>query len=157
MMLAGTNSRAGSGTKLLIPVSFLFGLYVPTSINGNYSSLLWGGVLSLVGLLAFLTCFRRQGIGSTWCVLNSILLVMAIVASSVVSPFPEYRWGGLLPYAALALIYLLNISDLSAGPALGIALKIANVINIAAGVAIILHNSFIDNFLVVHYSTFYPE
>jgi hypothetical protein len=140
-----------------IAALFLLALYVPSSIAGDYSIPLWLGVLGLLGMLAIIVSFRRNGIGSRYCVINSLLLVAAIIAASVLSPFADYRWGGLLPYAVLALVYILNIQDLSGGPALRIALIAANIVNFAGGAGVVFHNTFVDNFLVSHYTTFYPE
>ncbi|HZR67190.1 MAG TPA: hypothetical protein VFA85_18770 [Terriglobales bacterium] len=142
---------------VLLGFLLLFGLYVPTSFSGTYSIPLWLGALGFIGLVALAASFRPNGIGSPFSVINSLVLVAAIIASSLVSPFPEYRWGGLLPFTVLALIYTLNMKDLTAGPYLRIAFIFTNILNLIAGAAVISHSSWIDNFLVTHYTSFYPE
>jgi hypothetical protein len=152
--LANLRSKASA---LFIAALFLFGLYVPSSIAGDYSIPLWLGVLGFLGLTAAIVSLRPNGIGGQYCVINSLLLVAAIIAGSILSPFPDYRWGGLLPYLVVALVYTLRISDLSGGRTLRVALTVANIVNLVAGAAVVFHNAFIDNFLVTHYTTFYPE
>jgi hypothetical protein len=135
----------------------MFGLYVPSSFAGVYSIPLWSGILSFVAATALVVSFRRNGIGSLYCLVNSLLLIAAILAASVISPFPDYRWGGLLPFAVLALIYILNVKDFSGGARLRTAMTVANLVNLVVGAGVIFHNASVDNFLVTHYTSFYPE
>lgn len=143
-------------SRVLIPASFLFGLYVPTSFAGDYSVALWAGLLGLLAIAVTVLLLRRSGIGSALCIINSLLIVDVILASSIISPFYEYRWGGLLPYVLLALLYILNIKEISAGQRLCTALMVTNLVNIVMGVGVILHNAAVDNVLIKYYSTFYP-
>lgn len=100
---------------------------------------------------------RRNGTRGTWCAVNSLLIPTTILAASIVSPFHEYRWGGLLPYTVLALLFAVNIRHLSAGPGFGNTWAVVNVVNIAAGAAVILHSNLVDKLLGDYYATFYPE
>ncbi len=109
-------------------------------------------MLLFAGLL-----MRRNGISSPWLCVNSLLMVGIILGATILSPFADYRWGGLLGFALLAFLYILNLRDVQGGRALRKLFMTANVLNIAGGVGIIVGYEPVRAFFVDYYSAFYPE
>src|SRR5581483_2582187 len=136
---------------------FLLGMYSPSSFGGVYSESLW----VLYGLafvcLLFPLLFERNGMGSSGLCVNSILLIASLLAATVISPFSEYRWGGLFGFLLLAFLYLVVLRDVTGGKSLQIIFVLANLVNVMLGMAVILGSELVDNFLVRYYSSFYPE
>jgi hypothetical protein len=141
----------------VIPACFLIGLYAPSSVGGVYSSLLWLAQFVALGVLLSMLLFRRGGATGPGRVANSILLVAALLAATLISPYSDYRWGGLLGYLFLAILYLVNLRGVSAQPYMRVIFLIANVLNLAAGFAIMAGVGRVGDFFVVHYAAFYPE
>jgi len=141
----------------LIGSMFILGLYAPTSFGGEFSSPLWGFYLAFAAVLLILLLLRKDGLTSYPLAGGSILMMAALFAATLLSPFPDYRWGGLLPYIPLSILFVVNIRDLSAGKRFPIILLIANLINVFLGIAAILQNERIGDFLVDHYSSAYSE
>lgn len=142
---------------LLILTMFLIGLYSPSSIGGVYSQTLWGfyGVLFVVLLSRLL--IDRDGLSTPWLCVNSILMIASLLAGTILSPFSDYRWGGLVGFLLLAVLYLVTLRDVSAGQILQTFFVIANVLNVFISAAIILGSDTVDRFLIQHYSSFYPD
>ena len=84
-------------------------------------------------------------------------MVAVLLGATMVSPFPDYRWGGLLGFALLGMLYATNLRALTGAKLLRTVFVTANVINITAGMAIIFGNGFMQRLTVSYYSTFYPE
>lgn len=141
-----------------VAVSLLMlGLYTPSSLGGVYSTALW--VMSFGVLLGLLLSLlgRKQGLGSFGQLVNSILILAILIGATVFAPFPEYKWGGLLPYLALCLLLNVNLRELSTGQRFRNWLTVAHIINLTAGIAVVLRSDFVCTFLVDHYSVFYPD
>ncbi len=149
---AGSNASAAGFAILLF-----LGLYLPTSSGGSYSVTLWGVYLGLLAAFLFLLLARRKGLSSLPMLVNSMMMVVLLFAASILSPFPEFRWGGLLPYLALALLFPVDIHDMWLGGRLRSWLTVINLINLAVGLGVMLHSSWVGSFLSNHYSMGTPE
>jgi hypothetical protein len=141
----------------LIGGMFILGLYAPTSFGGEFSLSLWGFYLVFVSFLLLLLLLRKDGLSSYPLAGGSILMIATLFAATLFSPFPDYRWGGLLPYVPLSILFLVNLRDLSVGRSFPAILWVANLINVFLGVAAILQNARIGDFLIDHYSSGYSE
>jgi hypothetical protein len=143
-------------SSILVSVLYLMGLYAPSSITGVYSEALWALYLVIVGVLFMGIALCRDGLASEWTCINSLLIIAALIGSTILSPFPDYRWGGLLPYLVLALLFTLDIRKIDTGGSFRTVFVVTNVVNIVWGAAMVLGNERVDNFVVSHYSAFYP-
>ncbi len=141
----------------LIATLFFFGLYSPTSFGGTYSVALWAVYFWFLAMILFALMCRKNGLGSTTLVANSVFIIAMLFIGTLTSPFPDYKWGGLLPYLVLALLFPLNIRSLTLGQRLRSWFGIANFINIAVGLAVILHSDPVGKFLSDHYSAGYAD
>src|SRR5437868_1038367 len=142
---------------LLLSGLLVLGLYSPSSIGGTYSLALWGAYFLLLSILVARIALRKDGLGSIFLCIVSLSIVVILLGATIVSPFQDYRWGGLLGFVLLAMLYVTNLRTLTGGKILRVVFVVANVINVVAGIAIILGSKFVQDLLVEHYSTFYPE
>jgi len=144
-------------SRFLVVSLFLIGVYGPTSFGGVYSEALWVAYFGILAVIFGLLIVQKGGLGSNGLCVNSILLISTIFAATVFSPFPDYRWGGLLGFALLAMMLVVNLRDLDSSSFLHDIFLFANWINVAAGFAIFAGVPSVREFFVDHYSAFYPE
>lgn len=149
-------ARTLTPTKIAPALLFL-GLYLPTSVGGVFSTALWGAWFVLLAVILSALALRKNGLGSAFLCATSVLMVAVLLGATMVSPFPDYRWGGLLGFALLGMLYATNLRALTGAKLLRTVFVTANVINITAGMAIIFGNGFMQRLTVSYYSTFYPE
>jgi hypothetical protein len=95
--------------------------------------------------------------GSTYLLGNSLLILATLFAATIRSPFPDYSWGGMLPFIPLVLLFATNLRDLGFDGALRPWLAMSNVINMVAGIAVVAHAERISDFIVNFYSFQYAE
>lgn len=150
-------ASSGVSPGFLLSALFLVGLYSPSSISGSYSTALWGAYFWLLATLLVLLMARKDGIQSVFVVSNSVLIVAVLFVASIFAPFPDYQWGGLLPFMGLAILYSVNLQELSPGNTLRRLITVANVINVTVGLAVILRSDWVGNFLADHYSAGYSD
>ena len=141
----------------LIAALFFIGLYSPTSVGGTYSLVLWALYFWLLAMILLALIWKKNGLGNVLSVANSIFIVAILFLGTITSPFPDYRWGGLLPYIGLALLFTLNLRSLTMGRRLRIWVRVANFINVGLGLAVILHSDLAGDFLVNLYSAGYAD
>jgi hypothetical protein len=141
----------------LIVLCFFMGAYMPSSFGGVFSEKLWLAQFALLAVLFMILLFRKNGAAGQGRLVNSIGLMAVILAATIVSPFPDYRWGGLLGYLLLALLFALNLRDVSAQPYLRAVFLAVNAVNLALGFTIMLGVEPVREFFVNNYSAFYPE
>jgi hypothetical protein len=141
----------------IVVLCFLIGAYVPSSFGGIYSENLWLAQFALLGLLFSILLLRRNGSAGYGRLVNSTVLVVVILVATIASPFFDYRWGGLLGYLLMALLFALNLRDVSARPYLRTAFLAVNFVNLALGFAILWGIEPVRAFFVNYYSAFYPE
>jgi hypothetical protein len=136
---------------------FVIGVYGPTSFGGVYSEALWVVYFGILAMIFGLLIVQKRGLGSNALCVNSILLIGSIFAATIFSPFPDYRWGGLLGFALLAIMLMVNLHDVDTRSSLHDIFLFANVVNVVAGFAIFAGVPAVREFFVDHYSAFYPE
>ncbi|HSS96386.1 MAG TPA: hypothetical protein VLK33_05130 [Terriglobales bacterium] len=135
----------------------MIGVYGPTSTAGVFSTALWTVYFLILIGVSSLLMIRKGGISGYWQFANSILLITLIVLGTVISPFYEYRWGGLIGYVALALLLTLNFRNVSGRNYLPFVFKLTNIINIVFGAAIVLGSEPVRAAFVQYYSAFSPD
>jgi len=144
-------------TPILISALFLMGVYAPSSMDGVYSEALWIIYLIVAAMLFTAMLLRPHGIANEWTCVNSLVIVASLIGSTILSPFPDYRWGGLLPYLVLALLLTVDVQKLDGGARFQTVFAIASAVNIIWGVSMLLGSESVNNFVITHYSAFYPE
>src|SRR5579864_4174298 len=145
------SSISGVGAALLI-----VGMYAPSSSDGIYLEGLWRAHFAVLAALLLTLLLRKNGIGGPWRCANSLALAAVIIAATIVSPFPDYRWGGLLGYSVLSLVFVLNLRNLTA-PYLRYIFVISNILNLTLGFATILGAEPVRHFFITNYAAFYGE
>ena len=140
-------------------ILILFGIAIfsPSSVSGVYSEKLWLLYFAVLAALYLLLIVRKNGIASSWACANSMGLVAVIIAATITSSLSDYRWGGLLGYLLLAILFAINLRDLNEEKYLRNIFIFTNVINIVLSALIVLGNSAVREFYVAHYTAYYPE
>ncbi len=155
-MTAFANTTRLHQVPILLSGLLLAGLYFPSSLGGHYSMMLWGVFFLLLVCALLRLVLRQGGLAGYFQCANSMILLAILLASTIISPFPEYRWGGLVGFAALSLLYVTRLRDITGSRLLQAAFLVANLMNVSAGIAVIVGNDWIRNALINHYSAFYP-
>jgi hypothetical protein len=157
MASIATSPTKESKLTAMVPVACLaIGLYAPSSISGSYSVFMWIAESAFLALLLSFLVFRRGRVGPG-AVVNSIGIVTAVLAGTILSPYFDYRWGGLVGYLLLSMIYILDLRDIRAHRHLRSLFVAANIVNLVASVAMIWGIATVQDFVIAHYSAFYPE
>lgn len=141
---------------MLVSLLLVIGLYFPTSINSNSSSLLTVILSVILFLLFILLLLGKVKIRKIFLYfalgINSLLWF-----STLISPFIESRYGTAFYYLNLSLLFCLDLREIKIGKLTNKIFFFINIINIFLGFAIIFQNISIVNFIVQSYSAFYPE
>jgi len=142
----------------LIVVLFLIGLYLPTSIGGVQSHALVALPIPLF-LLGFTLLLALNGMGNYWLRVIGCCIPATVLLCSFISPFPITDVGPIYSYCMLGILYTvkLKVEGSEYFPALRKGLFGANLISAILGVGIILQYGPILDFLMEHYTYFYPE
>jgi hypothetical protein len=132
------------------------GLYFPTSLGGESSNLIiLVSFAILLGLLVYLAWRHGTRPGAIAFIALPIMVVMTACTLSF-SAF-RFGWGLFAGFGLLALFLALDLRSVRTGPFVRVAFVIANLLNIACGIAIIVGNEWVSQFLSAYYSSFYPE
>lgn len=142
----------------IILILFLIGLYIPTSIGGVQSSALVALPIPLF-LLGFAPLLALNGMGNYWLRAIGFCIPATVLLCSFLSPFPISDVGPIYSYCMLGLLYTvkLNVEGSEYYPVLSKGLLGANLISVILGVGIILQYGPIMDFLIEHYTYFYPD
>jgi hypothetical protein len=140
----------------LVTLLLFMGLYFPSSLGGEVSTLLFwfSRFLSLI-LLLWLAWKHGTRPGAVAFISLPIVIVMTACTFSI-GGF-RIGWGDFAEFGLLALVLALDLRGVRPGRFAQAAFVIANVLNIACGIAIIVGNEWIAQFLPAFYSSFYPE
>jgi hypothetical protein len=122
-----------------------------------YSEALWRAYFALLIAILLVLSIRKDGLGGPWRCVLSILLLVSLLVATIFSPFPELRWGGLIGYLVVAVLFAMNLHRLRAALYLERAFAVSNVVSILLGIAVLVGVEPIRNFFVTYYSAFYPE
>lgn len=132
------------------------GLYFPTSLGGERSNLfIFMSLAILLGLLVYLAWRHGTRPGAIAFIALPIMVVMTACTFSI-GGF-RIGWGVFGEFSLLALVLALDLRSVRPGRFAQAAFVIANLLNIACGIAIIVGNEWIAQFLPSFYSSFYPE
>ncbi len=137
----------------------LAGLYLPTSIHERQS-----GAFDLLSFVVLLILFSylawkhgtRPGAVVFFTLPIMIILAACTLAGSLSGPF-RFGWGVFALFGLLAMLLALDLRTVSSGRFVYAVFIAANVLNLCCGIAILVGNEWIGQFLPSFYSHFYPE
>jgi len=145
--------------EAVVTLLLVVGLCAPTSVNGEMSTLFMTAIFAvLLGLLLYLVLRHGARPGAVMFISLPIMIVMS--ASTILSlSIHDFRfgWGIFAEFGLVALLFALDLRHVRPGRVVNAAFVIANVLNIAAGIAILVGNDWIAQFLTAFYTQFYPE
>ncbi len=148
--------RTFSLDELALILLLGIGLYFPTSLGGERSGLFTSiNFAIMLGLLLYLASRHGTRPGAVTFISLPITIVMTACTFSI----QGFRlgWGVFAEFTLLALVLALDLTSIRPGRFTRTAFVIANLLNIACGIAIIAGNEWISQFLSAFYSSFYPE
>jgi hypothetical protein len=135
----------------------VLGFYFPTSIGEQFSTALFGinYLLSLVLLsLLFLEAEDRPSV--LVCV-SLLSIVPLLFVFTYTSGLHTYTFGTFCGFAVLSVLLITNLREVRFPPYLFHLCMLVNILNILAGLAILAGSDLVKQFLVTHYSVYYPE
>ena len=145
------------GSAALVCGLVLFAFYFPSSTGGVISQPLTVVALIVTCIALGALASRRRGLGRPSAVLSSGVLIAVLVAATIISPFEQISPGLLAIYLALALLFALNLRDVS-HPRLVFGTFLAiNVISVVLGILITLDVTAADTLLKTYYQAFRPD
>jgi len=135
------------------------GLYLPTSIHEQQSSLF--ALISFVVLLILFLYLAwkhgtRPGAVQIFTLPIMIILGASTLCALISGPF-RFGWGVFALFGLLAMLLALDLRTVRSGRFVYAVFVVANILNIACGIAILVGNEWIAQFLPAFYSHFYPE
>jgi hypothetical protein len=140
----------------LIALLLFMGLYFPSSSGGEDSNLFfWAN--RFLSLILFLWLAWKHGTrpGAVTFVSLPIVIFMAVCTLSN-WPF-RLQWGIFAAFSLVAMLLALDLRRVRPGRFAYACFVLANVLNIACGIAILAGNEWIGHLLSNFYSEFYPE
>jgi len=142
--------------EVVVALLLLVGLYLPSSAGGESSALFFwlSRTLSLIFLL-YLAWKHGTRPGAVTFVSLPIVIVLA-VCTFISWPF-RFQGGFFAGFNLLALLLALDLREVRSGRFTYACFVLANVLNIACGIAILAGNEWIGQVLSNSYSEFYPE
>src|SRR5467141_1476569 len=145
-----------SRDEFLITLLLFIGLYFPSSSGGEDSNLFFwlNRFLSLI-LLLWLAWKHGTRPGAVTFVSLPIVIFMA-VCTLTNWPF-RFQWGVFAAFNLIALLFALDLRQVRSGRLSYAGFVVANLLNIACGIAILAGNEWVGRLLSNSYSEFYPE
>lgn len=158
-MLHRLGSRAGSVREDFILAGLLaVGVFFPCARGGEYSLTLLGVMLPVLAAgLAILALSRGTIPGSVFGITLPIIIILVACTFLTFGSAYRFAWGVFAEFSLLALIFSLNLRDIRTGSWIRVGFWITNVLWVACGLAVLLGNEWIGDFLTNWYSQFYPE
>ncbi len=145
--------------KAAFALLLVAGLYLPTSIHGEQSALLalvsFGVLLILFLYLAWKHGTRRRAV-AFFTLPIMIILAVCTLSALFSGPF-RFGWGVFAVFGLLALMLALDLRTVHPGRFVYAAFVLANMLNIACGIAILVGNEWVAEFLPAFYTQFYPD
>jgi hypothetical protein len=143
------NSAPAGGAALLLLV---LGLYLPTSVNSNFSKVLFGLNFG-VAILVFVTfLFRKGSLASFPACVSAMMIVPLLVVFTALSTLHEKAYGAMLMYGTLSLMLMLNLKTFEVPQWIDSIFVIVGLVNIAVGIAILLGSRPVDDFIIRYYT-----
>lgn len=143
--------------RAVIAGTALFATYTPSSVAGVMSPPL--NVVAIGGTFALLSTLLvlPGGVGHPVQVVFALGIVVALIAFTVLSPFTEISPGLIPIFGSLAVLYALNLRDITLAGTARWALLAVLGISLVFGTGLALDVAAVDRIAVSLYSAFYPE
>jgi hypothetical protein len=154
--LTGISDRSNKLDTVLAISLVLVGMCFPTSIQGDISKPLLGAFYC-VALLLLALIIKRQGTAGFLACLFSFLMIPVLLLFTLTSGLTTYKPGALVGYAALSVLYVVNLKALSLRKSFFGFFAVMNVLTICVATAILVGYDGVTKFIVANYSSFYPE
>jgi hypothetical protein len=153
------SERIPSHGQVVVAMLLIVGMYLPTSIHEQQSTLFT--LLSFVVLLILLSYLAwkhgtRPGAVVTFTLPIMIVLAACTLVGLLSGPF-RFGWGVFALFGLLAMLLALDLRTVSSGRFVHAVFVVTNVLNLCCGIAILVGNEWIGQFLPSFYSHFYPE
>ncbi len=141
---------------LLIASLPLFGMYLPTSIDGTFSRILAHvGFLVCFALLLLIT--RTVGLVSLPIYMSFSCVIPLLLIFTYTSGMKGTGLVDVIGYGILALIYAMRLERIRFPEWLVKLCAVVNVLNITMALMILTGSESVDHFIESYYSAFYPE
>jgi len=145
--------RTFSVEQIALALLLVVGMYFPSSIDGEHSiSAVAVAYAILVGLLGCL--IYKKGINRSTLGLVSLPIVIVLVVGTFIEFIRgpvDIDWGLFVKFSALALLLTLNIRTSRPGPLVNCTFVAVNVMNIACGIAVLIGNEWVTEFIPNYY------
>src|SRR6266566_7072567 len=153
------SERFPSHGQVVAAILLIAGMYLPTSIHTAESPLL--ALVSFVVLFILFSYLAWKHGTRPGAVVFFTLPIMIILAACTLTgllsgPF-RFGWGVFALFGLLAMLLALDLRTVSSGRFVYAVFIAANVLNLCCGIAILVGNEWIGQFLPSFYSHFYPE
>ena len=138
------------------PFLLLLGLYYPTAAGGSYTLLSVASFLICLGLLATLI-FTSPAKNDVRVMILLLSIVPLLFVFTATSPLPTLKLGASVGYGVLSVLLLTSVRDIKVQRWHHRLWIIVNVINLAAGIGILMGIGAIDGLIIKYYSFSYQE
>src|SRR5712691_1414796 len=145
-----------TGLSTIIGLLLVFGLYFPTTASSHLSALSVSAYLLCLALFSVLI-FRRHGRPSAPVCIVLLSITPLLLVFTFISGLSTLRLGALLGYGVLSVLFITNLRDVGLPHWFGRLWVTVNIINIAAGFAIVAGVQPVNDFIIAHYSMAYDE
>ena len=140
--------------KRLVPsLLLLCGLYFPSSVTARISVLSALAYVVCIALLCWIWTQNNGHIPVSKCLVLTLIVALPLLFTAF-SPLSTLALGAAAGYSALSVLLMINLKGLTISPRLWIAV---NIINIAAGLAVVLGVDAVNSFILSHYAMAYDD
>jgi hypothetical protein len=155
-MMQPTRQKEVTGLSMVIGLLLVFGLYFPTSASAHLTAFSVSAYLICLALLSVLI-LRRHGHPSAPVCIVLLSITPLLLVFTFTSGLSTLRLGALFVYGVLSVLFITNLRDVGLPRWFGLLWVTVNIINIAAGFAIVAGVQPVNDFIIAHYSTAYEE
>jgi len=152
--------RPFSLEQIALSLLLVVGMCFPSSLNGEHS--VAAVLAAFVVLFALLACLvwkfgLRERVAAFISLPMLIILGTCTLLVMFSRPPIDVDLGLFLKFAALGLVFALDLRRFRPGPLVEYSFVLINVLNLTAGFAILIGSEWIAEFLPTYYWTSYPE
>jgi hypothetical protein len=140
----------------VVALLLVFGLYFPTTASAHLTVFSVSAYLICLALLSVLI-LRKHGHPSAPVCIALLSITPVLLAFTFTSGLSTLRPGALFVYGVLSVLFITNLRDIGLPHWFGLLWVTVNIINIAAGFAIVAGVQPVNDFIIAHYSTAYDE
>lgn len=138
---------------LILGILLIFGLFLPTSINGEINSLLlWPPIIILCLIYTYL--IWKQRTLSLPLVIIVLIILSSLLIGTLLTPYHNYAFGSIAFYFLLCYMFLVRWGKTYVRFNTKLSI-IINFIIIILGLLVVFGNQNVQNFFVSYYSDFY--